>query len=287
MKNILFLCVANSARSQMAEGLARKILGSNFTIQSAGSSPACVHPMALQVLSEVGVDGSQQHSKSIQDVDLEAVDMVVTLCAEEVCPVVPGEVQRMHWPLSDPAAPQNSEEEQLVQFRHIRDQIKGRLELLKITLEFNSESALQPDEFHCSIRSKDLPSSVHFYSHLLGVPPREWTHRYAIFHRPELQVNFVILVDDGIELHHDTLYHLGVGLADKQAVIDAERLAQKAHWRIHKPARTTWRGTPLHELWLNDPDGNLVEIYARLTSAELAQMPMDMEPVFLTELPHG
>lgn len=281
MKNILFLCVANSARSQMAEGLARQILGPDYTIQSAGSSPAFVHPMALVALSEVGIDASTQHSKSVQDIDLEAVDAVITLCAEEICPVVSRgsrisePLKRFHWPLSDPA--------HLVQFRQVREQIKGRLEILKISLEFKTEEALQPDEFHCSIRSKDLSASVRFYAQLLGAAPKEWTHRYAIFHQPALQVNFVILVDDGIELHHDTLYHLGVGLPHKQAVIEAQHLAEKSLWTLHKPARTTWRGTPLHELWLKDPDGNLVEIYARLTAEELAQMPVDQQPVFLTE----
>ncbi|PIQ29288.1 glyoxalase [bacterium (Candidatus Blackallbacteria) CG17_big_fil_post_rev_8_21_14_2_50_48_46] len=142
---------------------------------------------------------------------------------------------------------------------------------------------LQPEEFHLSIRSTDLPASVAFYTSLLGAPPKEWTHRYAIFYRPELQVNFVILVNDGQELHHDTLYHLGVGVQDRQAVIEAEALAERQNWLIHQPARTTWRGTPLHELWLKDPDGNLIEIYARLTPEELAQMPEDQAPLFLTK----
>lgn len=283
MKNILFLCVANSARSQMAEGIARKILGSNYTIQSAGSSPAFVHPMALRVLSELDIDAQAHYSKSVQSLDLSNIDLVITLCAEEVCPITPGEQQRLHWPLSDPANSGDNETAQLEAFRYIRDQIKMRLKLLKTTLEFKPESALQPTEFHCSIRSKNLPASVQFYASLLGAPPKEWTHRYAVFYRPELQVNFVITVDDGMTLHHDTLYHLGIGLADKQAVIAAENLARVSQCVIHKPARTTWKGTPLHELWLIDPDGNWVEIYARLSDAELADMPEDQEAVFLTE----
>lgn len=287
MKNVLFLCVANSARSQMAEGLARKILGPDYTIQSAGSKPAFVHPMALKALAEIDINGQEQFSKSVQEIDLKKIDLIITLCADEVCPIVPGQVQRLHWPLSDPAAPQADEQAQLEQFRQIRDQIKGRLELLKIAFEFKPETALNPAEFHCSIRSKDLPVSVAFYSQLLGAPPKEWTHRYAIFYRPELQVNFVIVVNDGIKLHHDTLYHLGVGVTDKESVIDAEDKARNAGWSIHKPTRTTWRGTPLHELWLKDPDGNLIEIYARLTAEELAKMPEDKEPVFLTETSHA
>jgi hypothetical protein len=93
--------------------------------------------------------------------------------------------------------------------------------------------------------------------------------------------NFVLLVSDGKELNQDTLYHLGVDVGTRDAVIEAHRRAEAAEWPIHKPARTTWRGTPLHELWLKDPGGNLVEIYARLTDAELAEMPADQEPVFL------
>lgn len=283
MKRILFLCVANSARSQMAEGLARQILGSDYSIQSAGSKPSFVHPLAVQALAERGIETASQHSKSVLDIDLDQVDLVITLCAEEVCPVAPGTVQHMHWPLTDPAAPAESESAQLDNFRKIRDQIAGRLELLKASLEV--KEFLTPAEFHLSIRSADLPASVGFYTALLGAPPKEWTHRYAIFYRPELHINFVILVDDGQTLHHDTLYHLGVGLQDKQAVIEAEYLARRQNWTVHKPARTTWRGTPLHELWLKDPDDNLVEIYARLSSEELAQMPVDQEPVFLIQEP--
>ena len=69
----------------------------------------------------------------------------------------------------------------------------------------------------------------------------------------------------------------------RAAVIDAHHRAVSAGWTLHKPARTTWRGTPLHELWLKDPGGNLVEVYARLTEAELAEMPEDMQPIFLAE----
>jgi catechol-2,3-dioxygenase len=91
----------------------------------------------------------------------------------------------------------------------------------------------------------------------------------------------VVVVSDGLTLHQDTLYHVGVELPDKAAVIDAQHRAVAAGFPIHKPARTTWRGTPLHELWLRDPGGNLVEVYARLTPAELAEMPADMAPVSL------
>ena len=83
------------------------------------------------------------------------------------------------------------------------------------------------------------------------------------------------------ELHHDTLYHFGIELADKSAVIDAYHRAGQAGWHIEKAPRTTWMGTPLHELWLTDPDGNLIEIYARLTEEQLAERPADSLPVLL------
>src|SRR6201996_8863577 len=103
MKKILFLCVANSARSQMAEGLGRHLLGPDVEVLSAGSQPSKVNPYAVDAMRELGIDISGHHSKSVDDVDTAAVDLVVTLCAEEVCPVLPGRVQRLHWPIQDPA----------------------------------------------------------------------------------------------------------------------------------------------------------------------------------------
>lgn len=85
-KTMLFLCVANSARSQMAEGLARKLFGSRISVQSAGSEPSKVNPYAIEVTREVGVDLSAHSSKSVQTIDAASVGTVITLCAEEVCP---------------------------------------------------------------------------------------------------------------------------------------------------------------------------------------------------------
>ncbi len=138
-----------------------------------------------------------------------------------------------------------------------------------------------PLEFHASVRVPDLPQAARFYSWLLGVTPSAWTHRYVTFVSEALRTNFVILVSDDKTLHHDTLYHLGIDVGCRAAVIEAQLRAEAAGWPIEKPARTTWRGTPLHELWLRDPGGNLIEIYARLTEAESAEMPADMEPLFL------
>ena len=101
--SILFLCVANSARSQIAEGLARKLAPPDVRVYSAGSEPGTVHPLAVQVLAEAGVDARGQHSKGLDRVPVYEIDLVVTLCAEEVCPLFPRAARRLHWPLDDPA----------------------------------------------------------------------------------------------------------------------------------------------------------------------------------------
>lgn len=129
-KSVLFLCVANSARSQMAEGLARKLFGARVAVQSAGSEPSKVNPYAIEVMREVGVDLSTHHSKSVQTIDPATVGTVITLCAEEVCPVFLGSVRRLHWPIDDPATKDTSlpREEMLSRFRTARDRIQERLE---------------------------------------------------------------------------------------------------------------------------------------------------------------
>jgi protein-tyrosine-phosphatase/catechol 2,3-dioxygenase-like lactoylglutathione lyase family enzyme len=275
--SILFLCVHNSARSQMAEGLARHQFGDAVRVQSAGSEPSRVNPFAIEAMAELGIDLGTQVSKAVQTIDPEGVDLVITLCAEEVCPVFLSRAPRMHWPLQDPG---RAPEERLQHFRDARDQLRARLEVLAALRDV--PEGPDPREFHASIRVPDLAAAARFYTWLLGVAPREWTHRYVIFVSEALRTNFVVLVSDGKELHQDTLYHLGVDVGTRDAVIACHQRAQAAGWPIHKPARTTWRGTPLHELWLTDPGGNLIEIYARLTDAELAEMPEDKEPFFLT-----
>lgn len=278
---VLFLCVANSARSQMAEGLARQLFGDAVRVQSAGSAPSRVNPFAIAAMKELGIDLTTHTSKSVEDIDPASVDLVITLCAEEVCPVFLGRAPRLHWPLQDPDRKHEdlTDEERLQHFRVIRDQIRKRLEVLAALRDVPEGPTGR--EFHASIRVPDLPAAARFYTWLLGVSPKEWTHRYVTFVSEPLRANFVVLVDDGMTLHHDTLYHLGIDVGTRDAVVDAHHRAEAAGWPIHKPARTTWRGTPLHELWLLDPGGNLVEVYARLTGEELAEMPADQEPVFL------
>jgi arsenate reductase (thioredoxin) len=281
--SVLFLCVANSARSQMAEGLARKRFGDAVRVQSAGSEPSRVNPYALRALAEVGIDAASHTSKHVDTIDPDGVDLVITLCAEESCPVLLGEARRLSWAMPDPDRKDEdlTDEERLAHFRQARDAIAMRLEVLEALRD--GPAPLAPTEFHASIRVPDLPAAARFYTWLLGVEPRAWTHRYVTFVSESLRTNFVVLVDDGRELHHDTLYHLGVEVPDRSAVVDAHHRAVAAGFPIHKPARTTWMGTPLHELWLKDPGGNLVEIYARLTDMEHAAMPADRAPTFLVE----
>ena len=130
MPGLLFLCVANSSRSQMAEGLARARFGGRVRVASAGSSPATVNPFAIAALDEVGIDISGHHSKSVETIDPASVDLVVTLCAEEVCPAFLGTARRLHWPLPDPAGGAGSDAERLDGFRTVRDEIARRLETL-------------------------------------------------------------------------------------------------------------------------------------------------------------
>lgn len=137
-KRVLFLCVANSARSQMAEGLARAMLGEQVDVLSAGSQPSKVNPYAIEAMAEIGIDISGQRSKSVDEVDAASVDAVVTLCADEVCPVLPGRVLRLHWPVADPASsdPALSAQQMQQRFRIAREQIRERLTELRPLLSY-------------------------------------------------------------------------------------------------------------------------------------------------------
>lgn len=131
MKGILFLCVANSARSQMAEGLARALLPPGVKVWSAGSRPAGVRPEAIAVLREIGIDISRQRSKAVGEIPTAEVDTVVTLCGEEECPVFLGGARRLDWGMPDPAIPSG---DALAGFRAARDAIRARIEQLRIEI---------------------------------------------------------------------------------------------------------------------------------------------------------
>jgi arsenate reductase len=133
--NILFMCVANSARSQLAEGLARQIFP-DAEIQSAGSHPGKLNPFAVQVMKEIGVDISKHFSKSTDDLSpsfVEGLDYVITLCAEEVCPVLPSaRAKKLHLPFPDPASKDPLPDDVMLnRFREARENIKVRLLELK------------------------------------------------------------------------------------------------------------------------------------------------------------
>lgn len=126
----LFMCVANSARSQLAEGLARQRFP-DAEIRSAGSHPGKLNPFAVIAMREIGVDISGHFSKSVSDLPpefLADLDFVITLCAEEVCPVLISKARKLHWPLPDPATSEPvAEAEALRRFRDARDAISRRL----------------------------------------------------------------------------------------------------------------------------------------------------------------
>lgn len=124
---VLFLCVANSARSQMAEGIARRLAADRLRVTSAGSEPSRVNPLAVRAMAEIGVDLDGHRSKSVGEVDPQGIDTVITLCAEEVCPVYLGSARRLHWALPDPAAGDEPEEVALERFRAVRDELRRRI----------------------------------------------------------------------------------------------------------------------------------------------------------------
>ena len=133
--NILFMCVANSARSQMAEGIAKSILGNSHNIQSAGSEPSgVVHPNAVLALSKINIDATDHYSKSIGQLDssyIDSLDFVITLCAEEVCPVLPSNASKLHWFNEDPADETLDEKGLVDAFNITRDNLKKMIEEFK------------------------------------------------------------------------------------------------------------------------------------------------------------
>lgn len=125
-KTILFLCTHNSCRSQIAEGIVNSRSDCDFVAESAGVKKAKVHPLAIQVMDEIGIDISKQYSKLITDVQDKVFDYVVTVCdhAKEACPFFPGK-NILHKGFTDPSLLNGSREEKLIEFRRVRDEIKA------------------------------------------------------------------------------------------------------------------------------------------------------------------
>ena len=133
-RHLLFLCVANSARSQLAEGIARSLAPEQVRISSAGSAPTSVRPQAIEALREIGIDITHHTSTGLDDVE-RPVDAVITLCAEQVCPVWLEHAWKVHWGLPDPAEAVGSEDERLEVFRSVRDELRRRLGVVFTTPE--------------------------------------------------------------------------------------------------------------------------------------------------------
>jgi arsenate reductase len=127
---VLFICTHNSARSQMAEGFLNRLGAGRFEARSAGTEPGTLHPLAVQVMAEEGIDISGQHAKSIDAFLQERFDYAITVCddANETCPVFPNARHRLHWSFPDPSRAKGTREKRLAVFRAIRDAIRARVE---------------------------------------------------------------------------------------------------------------------------------------------------------------
>jgi len=124
---VLILCTGNSCRSHIAEGFLRRAAGDLVNVKSAGSNPAGhVHPLAIKVMAEAGIDISGHHSKHLKEFLGQPVHTVITVCgnADQACPIFPGQVNRHHWPFFDPAKATGTEEEILKCFRNVRDEMR-------------------------------------------------------------------------------------------------------------------------------------------------------------------
>ena len=129
-QKVLFLCTGNSCRSQMAEGWLKQLAGDRYDVYSAGIEAHGKNPRAIAVMDESGVDISGQQSEVLRLELLEKIDLLVTVCghADQFCPDLPVRCRKEHWPFDDPAKAEGSEDQVLVEFRSVRDQIKQRIE---------------------------------------------------------------------------------------------------------------------------------------------------------------
>lgn len=150
---VLFLCTHNSSRSQMAEGLLRAHGGPAFEVFSAGTQPRSVHPLAIKVMREIGIDISDQTAKGIEAFATEPpMDLVVTVCdeAQEACPFFPNARSQAHWGFPDPSRVTGTEEERLTAFRHIRDLIAA-----KITQFLGHNSAISFEQLYAAAKAEE------------------------------------------------------------------------------------------------------------------------------------
>jgi protein-tyrosine-phosphatase/N-acetylglutamate synthase-like GNAT family acetyltransferase len=142
---VLFMCVYNSARSQLAEGLARAAFGEWLRVESAGSQPAGVNPLVPEVLAELGIKNPGARSKRVDDLDMTGIELVVTLCAEEVCPVVLAPLRKLHWPTEDPVrADDPMSDTARARFRQTCVALHGRLALIESALDLPPRTVVAP-----------------------------------------------------------------------------------------------------------------------------------------------
>jgi arsenate reductase (thioredoxin) len=153
---VLFLCTHNSSRSQMAEGLLRAQGGAVYDVFSAGTEPRVVHPLAIKVMREIGIDVSDHRAKSLEAFrDQPPMDLVVTVCDEaaEACPYFPNARHQVHWGFPDPSRVEGSEEERLAAFRHIRDLIATRIRQF-----LGLQPATSLEKLHAAAKAQENPS---------------------------------------------------------------------------------------------------------------------------------
>ena len=131
-EKIIFICTANACRSQIAEGVMRKLAGDKFDVFSAGSNPSLVHPMSIKVMKEIGIDITPHTSDPILNFLSKNINIVITVCdnADRECPVFPGKVERIHWSIKDPFKGWNSHPDDLVNFRKTREDLTVRIKNL-------------------------------------------------------------------------------------------------------------------------------------------------------------
>jgi len=147
-KRVLFLCVGNSCRSQMAEALLRKQAPNRFLVYSAGLEPSTIHPYTIRVLQEVGIDTSRLFSKPLTKyLNSPIFDFVITVCstAEERCPIFPGSGVRLHWSFDDPASFEGDTQSKMERFREIRDQIDAKIKTWLLTLDEETNLSTQKE----------------------------------------------------------------------------------------------------------------------------------------------
>ncbi len=133
-KRVLILCTGNSCRSQMAEGVLRYYGGDMFEVESAGSEPSKVNPIAIQVMKEIGIDISNYLSKHVKEFLGQHFHSIITVCdkANKSCPTFPGVSKRLHWSFPDPPHTREANEEVLDEFRKVRDMIHEKFKALAL-----------------------------------------------------------------------------------------------------------------------------------------------------------